>query len=59
MIGYQGQIMIPAIMASGLVFNSAVISYSLDYDVVDVMDDDNLEKIPGKKILLYFGIEPE
>ena len=42
MLDHQGQISIPAIMARGPVFVSAVILYSLAYDVTDVMDDDNL-----------------
>ena len=36
------QIILPVTVARGPVFISAVISYSLTYDAVDVTDDDNL-----------------
>ena len=42
MIDHQGQIDIPATMARGPVFVSAVVSYSLASDASDVMDNDNL-----------------
>ena len=39
---HQGQISIPATAARGPVFVSTTVSYSLAYDVTDVMDNDNL-----------------
>mgnify|MGYP006186246423 CR=1 FL=1 len=42
MLDHQGQISIPATVARGPVFVSAVVSYSLAYDAADVMDNDNL-----------------
>ena len=41
MLDHQGQISIHVTAARGPVFVSAVISYSLAYDVADVMDNDN------------------
>ena len=42
MLHHQGQSSIPATAARGLVFVSAVVSYSLAYDTADIMDNDNL-----------------
>ena len=42
MLDHQDQISIPATLGRGPVYISAVISYSLAYDVTDVMDHDNL-----------------
>ena len=42
MSDHQGLISIPATVTRGPVFVNAVILYSLAYDIVDVMDDDNL-----------------
>ena len=42
MLHHQGQISIPAIMATGPVIVSADISYLLAYDTADVMDGCNL-----------------
>ena len=42
MLDHQGQISIPATAAIGQAFVSAVILYSLAYDTIYVMDDDNL-----------------
>ena len=41
MLDHPSQISIPAIVAKGPVYVSAVVSYSLAYDVADVMDNDN------------------
>ena len=43
MLDNQGQIGIPATVASGPIFVNAVILFSLAYDATDVMDNDNLE----------------
>ena len=43
MIDHQGQINITATAERGQVIVRVVVSYSLAYDVADVMDDDNLE----------------
>ena len=42
MLDHQRQIIIPAIMASGPLYVSTVISYLLAYDAADDMDNDNL-----------------
>ena len=42
MLDHQGQISIPATAARGTVFVSAVVSYSLAYNVNSEMDNDNL-----------------
>ena len=42
MLDYQGQISITATAARGPVYVSAVISFSLAHDAIDVMDNDNL-----------------
>ena len=42
MTNHQGQINIPSTVARGPVFASTVVSYSLAYDAVDVIDNDNL-----------------
>ena len=42
LLDHQCQISIPAIVARGLVYVSAIISYSLAYDVTFVMNNDNL-----------------
>ena len=42
MLDHQGQISIPVTMARGPVFVSAVVSYSLAYNVADILDNDNL-----------------
>ena len=41
MINHQRQIIIPAMVAWGVVFISRVISYSLTGDAIDVMNGDN------------------
>ena len=40
-LDHQDQVIVFAIMARGLVFISAVTSYSMAYDAIDVMDDDS------------------
>ena len=42
MLDHRGQVTIPATVARGPGFVSAVISYSLAYKATDVMDNDNL-----------------
>ena len=42
MLDHQGQISILATLVRGVVYVSTVISYSLAFDAVDVMDNDNL-----------------
>ena len=50
MLDHQSQIIIPATLARGSVFASAVISYSLAYDATDVMNIDNLVSVSSTHI---------
>ena len=52
MLDHQGQIRIPATAASGPVFVSTVILYSLAYVVADVMDGDILVTTSSVQIKL-------
>ena len=56
MLDYQGQTSIPATAAGGPVYVSTVITYSLAYDVADVMDNDNLATAMSAQIQISVAL---
>ena len=47
---HQGHIIVPATVARGLLFISAIILYSLAYDAIDIMDDDNFVTLLASQV---------
>ena len=55
-LNHQGQISIPATVAKGPVFISAIISYSLAYNAADVIDNDNLAAALSAQIQINIAL---
>ena len=57
MLDHLGQIAIPATVAKGPVYVSAVVTFSLAYDTFDVMDNGNLANASSAQIQIIIVLK--